>query len=670
MTKRFRKLTCVYLLVFTIPALARQPQNHFVTVNADGSFSPQRLFIHDGDTVTWTFSKRTDTIIPVDSTAAPDWMQTWKPYDPADPNEFTGPMPQAVSGIFTLGPDGNGFAIDSLGSSNPQCDPNTTPYRVGNQFLCNSGDSYATMDWTWQNPNITGVFIRLRWNTVHKGPGVFDWRVMDREIAKAVRSGKMYSLSFKAGSKGTPDWIFDPAITGSEAVKPLKFQDAGDNPEPGQCGTKMTLGSPADANYRKHYFDLWRAAAQHIREKNAWYRALAYVKPSGMNLFSHENRLPNRCEADCNICNPQVWAEQGGYKPSVLYDFYHEQTALLADEFPGKDMSYMLIQAGFPKVNENGEYQQPLTAPLPGGTEQTEKIIQQGIAEHGLRFVVQHNGLGVKPQDRPIPRPACPNEGVHPAAGPFAQAGSGCPNRWVLQAGEKGQVTGFQTNNAKGVANAAELESTLENAWDNSDAIFVEIYEQLFWAVETGGPVLDPSRSGLTIGEWAERFHERRRDFWGDKIPEPFPLTYSHVFTRTNGTPGQEQRFYYVNSAADSASSHYGVITILPDKTTSVADNRPDTPGNFRLVQNFPNPFNPTTTISYHLKESGTVELKIYDTLGKIIRTLVHAKRPAGSHEVVWDGRDDAGNPVPSGQYFVELQAGNAVSSRKLLLAK
>ncbi|HHL72708.1 MAG TPA: T9SS type A sorting domain-containing protein [Bacteroidetes bacterium] len=87
-------------------------------------------------------------------------------------------------------------------------------------------------------------------------------------------------------------------------------------------------------------------------------------------------------------------------------------------------------------------------------------------------------------------------------------------------------------------------------------------------------------------------------------------------------------------------------------------------------MQNFPNPFNPTTTISYHLKESGTVELKIYNTLGKIIRTLVHAKRPAGSHEVVWDGRDDAGNPVPSGQYFVELQAGNAVSSRKLLLAK
>ena len=669
MNKLFRKLTWGCLLIFTIPALAQQPQNHTVSVNADGSFSPQRLFIQNGDTVTWIFSKRTDTIIPVDSTAASDWMQQWKPYNPADPNEFTGPMPQAVSGIFTLGPDGNGFAIDSLGSSNPQCDPNSTPYQVGSQFLCNTGDSYATMNWTWQNPNITGVFIRLRWNTVHKGPGVFDWRVMDREIEKAVRSGKMYSLSFKAGSKGTPDWIFDPAIAGSEAVKPLKFQDAGDNPEPGQCGTKMTLGSPADANYRKHYFDLWRAAAQHIREKNAWYRALAYVKPSGMNLFSHENRLPNRCEADCNICNPQVWAEQGGYTPSVLYDFYHEQTALLAEAFPGKDMSYMLIQAGFPRINENGEYQKPLTAPLPGGTEQTEKIIQQGIDEHGLRFVVQHNGLGVKPQDRSNPRPACPNEGVHPATGPFAKAGSGCPNRWVLQAGEVGQVTGFQTTNAQGVANATELESTLENAWDNSDAIFVEIYEQLFWAVETGGPVLDPSRSGLTIGEWTERFHERRRDFWGDQIPDPFPLTHSHVFKRTITDTG-EQRFYYVNAAAGGAPSHYGVITILPDKTTAVADNRSDAPEDFQLQQNYPNPFNPETVISFQLPVASEVKLAIYDVTGRRVRTLVQAKRPAGSHEVVWDGRDDAGNPVPSGQYFVELQAGNAVSSRKLLLAK
>ncbi len=107
----------------------------------------------------------------------------------------------------------------------------------------------------------------------------------------------------------------------------------------------------------------------------------------------------------------------------------------------------------------------------------------------------------------------------------------------------------------------------------------------------------------------------------------------------------------------------------IPTATNIVGDE-PLRPDAFVLYQNYPNPFNPTTTISYHLKEGGTVELKIYDTLGKRIRTLVHAKRPAGSHAVVWDGRDDAGNSVPSGQYFVELQAGNAVSSRKLLLAK
>ena len=84
----------------------------------------------------------------------------------------------------------------------------------------------------------------------------------------------------------------------------------------------MDLGGPADETYRYYYGLLLTAVAEHIKDRNDWYRALAYVKPSGMNLFSAENRLPNRCvdgptpgrrAANANqcACNTQVWAEQG-----------------------------------------------------------------------------------------------------------------------------------------------------------------------------------------------------------------------------------------------------------------------------------------------------------------------------------------------------------------------
>ncbi len=650
-------------------AFAQQPKTHTVIVKPDGSFEPKWTYIHDGDTVQWQFSSRTDAIIPVNPIDSLNVScSAYKPYNPTDPNEFTGPMPRAASGIFALGPDGEGFVIETRGQPNPSCDYLRSPAQVGNQYLCPTGANYATMDWTWQNPNLTGVFIRLRWDEVNPAPGVYDWTAMDREIEKAVRNGKLYSLSFKAGSKGTPNWIFNPAIAGANVVKRLTFQDDSDGSD---CGTVMDLGSPADPNYRKLYFDLWRAAARHIRERNAWYRALAYVKPSGANLFSHENRLPKHCLPNCPICNPQVWAEQGNYTPNALYEFYSQQTALLAAEFPDKEMSYQLIQDGFPLVNNNGEYKPPLTSPLPTGSEQTETILKQGAREHGLRFVVQHNGLQPRPQDHTPPRPPCPNEGKHPAVPPFGEVGSGCPNRWVLQAGAAGQITGFQTVN---LSNAIELESALQNAWDNSDAIFVEIYEHRFWEAEVAGPVLNPNASGRTIADWANLFHQRRQQDWASKLGEAFPLTHRHVFKRTISSPTANQLFYYVNPSKCGAGStaKFGAIVILPGNVTSVAENKA-TPAQFALQQNYPNPFaanDASTAISFQLPAASEVRIAIYSINGQLVRQLANAKFASGTHQVFWDGNDDSGRRVANGNYFYRLTAGALRMTKRLVLMK
>ncbi len=90
----------------------------------------------------------------------------------------------------------------------------------------------------------------------------------------------------------------------------------------------------------------------------------------------------------------------------------------------------------------------------------------------------------------------------------------------------------------------------------------------------------------------------------------------------------------------------------------------------FRLDPNYPNPFNPSTTIRYQTALSGTVSLKIYNMLGQEVRTLVNAAQTAGEHTVQWDGKDHAGKAVSSGIYIYRLQAGNFAKSNKMTLMR
>jgi hypothetical protein len=88
------------------------------------------------------------------------------------------------------------------------------------------------------------------------------------------------------------------------------------------------------------------------------------------------------------------------------------------------------------------------------------------------------------------------------------------------------------------------------------------------------------------------------------------------------------------------------------------------------LRQNFPNPFNPTTTIAYDLASGEAVTLAIYDVQGKRVRELVNGRQPAGRHRVEWDGRDGRGQRVASGVYFYRLEAGAYTSTKKMVLLK
>ena len=94
---------------------------------------------------------------------------------------------------------------------------------------------------------------------------------------------------------------------------------------------------------------------------------------------------------------------------------------------------------------------------------------------------------------------------------------------------------------------------------------------------------------------------------------------------------------------------------------------------NFILQQNFPNPFNPTTKIPYSLvdrEKSEHVTIEIYNQCGQKIRTLVHGIKTPGTHEVIWDAKNDLGEQVANGIYLYRLRISGQTFSKKMLLIK
>ncbi|MDD3642149.1 MAG: FlgD immunoglobulin-like domain containing protein, partial [Candidatus Krumholzibacteria bacterium] len=115
-------------------------------------------------------------------------------------------------------------------------------------------------------------------------------------------------------------------------------------------------------------------------------------------------------------------------------------------------------------------------------------------------------------------------------------------------------------------------------------------------------------------------------------------------------------------SLNEGAGESAGLFTI--DDTVTGLDEMPVATA---LLQNYPNPFNGHTTIAWSLAEAAFVDIRIYDTAGRLVRTVVSAGRGPGSYRTVWNGRDDAGRPVASGVYFMRMTAGETRQARKIV---
>ena len=109
-------------------------------------------------------------------------------------------------------------------------------------------------------------------------------------------------------------------------------------------------------------------------------------------------------------------------------------------------------------------------------------------------------------------------------------------------------------------------------------------------------------------------------------------------------------------------------LNAVPTPVSVLIETRPEI---YALAENYPNPFNPETTIKYQLPEAGDVRLEVYNMLGQVVTTLVDQHQLARRYTVLWQGTNDNGQTVGSGIYFYRIQVGGEFQSvKKMLLLK
>jgi hypothetical protein len=152
---------------------------------------------------------------------------------------------------------------------------------------------------------------------------------------------------------------------------------------------------------------------------------------------------------------------------------------------------------------------------------------------------------------------------------------------------------------------------------------------------------------------------------WVDGAPETEDITSGDLIS-------PDARIYRDESVSGGRTYHYTLAVVLADRSevrsqTVIVKTKAY---ELMLYQNSPNPFNPSTSISFTLSERARVTLSIYDVRGRLVRTLVDEVMAEGHQEHAWDGKDASGSEVGSGVYFYRLTAGKKTISKKMVMLR
>lgn len=147
-----------------------------------------------------------------------------------------------------------------------------------------------------------------------------------------------------------------------------------------------------------------------------------------------------------------------------------------------------------------------------------------------------------------------------------------------------------------------------------------------------------------------------------ERISTELVVSENGFYTFADNNVEAQETYTYMLAAVDNdgreAEAGRLVVTFNPPKNV------------FALQGNYPNPFNPATTIAFSVPTTGKASLKIYNAAGQLVKTLVDGTVEAGSHKVLWDGRNDNDASTASGVYFYVLKAGEQTATNKMILLK
>ncbi len=229
------------------------------------------------------------------------------------------------------------------------------------------------------------------------------------------------------------------------------------------------------------------------------------------------------------------------------------------------------------------------------------------------------------------------------------------------------------------------IELTNTNATEGHSDILVALLEyasQLADETATYLTAFTAERQGLAArltwqvlgAETAQGFHVWRQE--GNQDPVRLTSVPIASGSASQGHISESTHNYeYWDPSAPLAGAEYRLQVLGADGSLNwlgiaLLEPAAETMPEFVLSQNQPNPFNPTTTITFHLSLPTRATLAVFGLDGRLVATLLDEVRPAGSHRVVWDGRDMRGRPAASGAYFYRLQTENGGQTRKMILAK
>ncbi len=156
--------------------------------------------------------------------------------------------------------------------------------------------------------------------------------------------------------------------------------------------------------------------------------------------------------------------------------------------------------------------------------------------------------------------------------------------------------------------------------------------------------------------------------------------TENGQYTRINsdlipgaGTSQTAHSYQYIDQTAQVGKTYYYKLADV-NYNGHMNMNGPikvqSAPSSYGLEQNYPNPFNPKTVITFKQKEAGEVDLAIYNLRGQLVRRLISQQMPAGEHQAVWDGKNDAGQIMPTGTYIYKLKINGYEESKKMEFVK